>query len=288
MFNRHLISALLAGVAMIAANSAVQACGVPCEAAPVAVPCYRTITVTEWVPETYETTRTVYKTEWKEEAYTTYKTECTPEVRTRTYTVNHMVTECRDEVRTVTKYVPTVEDRIITKQCWTTQQVTEIVHKTVDQGHYECQIVERKPTCMEKCKDRNKCCKPCYTTEKKVWCPCLVCIDCPVTKCIKVCTPVTECIKVTVCKPVCVQETFKVTCTKCVPECKTETYTVCVQHKVPYQATRTVSVCVPVCETYTACRKVCHMVEKEVCCENTCCRQSLRDRLSQPLSRRGL
>jgi hypothetical protein len=260
--------ALLTLVALSGMSSFARAgdCCEPCCPPPV---CVKKVCVTEWVPQHYEACRTVYKTEWKEEAYTTYKTECTPEVRTRSFTVNHMVTECRDEVRTVTKMVPTVEDRTITKNVYTTHQVTEMQCKTVDKGHYECRIEERAPTFFEKCHDKNKCCKPCYTTEKKVWVPCCVTVECPVTKCVKVCTPVTECIKVTVCKPVCVQETFKVNYTKCVPEVKTETYTVLVPHQVAVPCTRKVAICVPVVEKYTACKMVPVTVEKEVC--EPCC-----------------
>src|SRR5580658_6472040 len=100
--------ALLTLVTLTGMSNFVRAddCCAPSCCAPIC--CTKKICVTEYVPEHYQATRTVYKTEWKEEAYTSYKTECVPEVRTRTFTVNHMVTECRDEVRTVTKYVPTV------------------------------------------------------------------------------------------------------------------------------------------------------------------------------------
>jgi len=253
--------ALLALVALAGMGGFAQA-GDCCE--PECCPIVKKICVTEYVPQHFEATRTVYKTEWKEEAYTTYKTECVPEVRTRTYTVNHMVNECRDEIRTVTKFVPVCEERTITKQVWTTQEVTEIHKKTVDQGHYECVTTDRCPNCFESFRDRNKCCKPCYTSTKKCWVPCLVCVECPVTKCIKVCTPCTEVVKVTVCKPVCEQITVKVNFCKLVPETKVETYTVLVPKCVPVQCVRRVAICVPVIEKYTACRMVARTVEKEV------------------------
>ena len=48
---------------------------------------FKTITVTEWVPTTYQATRTVYKTVYVNETYTAHKTICVPEVRTYTCTV---------------------------------------------------------------------------------------------------------------------------------------------------------------------------------------------------------
>ena len=72
-------------------------------------PATQTVCVTEWVKENYTTTRTVNRTECVQEAYTAYRTECVPETRTRVCTVNRMVPEYRDEVRTVCVSVPTVE-----------------------------------------------------------------------------------------------------------------------------------------------------------------------------------
>ena len=191
-----------------------------------------------------------------------------------------MVTECRDEIKTVTKFVPVCENRTVTKNVWSTQTVTEMCKKTEDKGHYECSTEERCPNCFEKLRDCKKCCKPCYTTDKKCWVRCLVCVDCPVTMCIKVCTPVCEVIQVTVCKPVCEQITVKVNFTKCVPEVKTENYTVMVSKCVAVPAVRKVSFCVPVEEKYTYCKMVPVTVEKEVketccttCCTPKCCKK---------------
>src|SRR4051812_24281165 len=72
--------------------------------APVAsscAPAMRTVCVTEWVPEQYETVRTSYRTECVQEAYTAHRTECVPQVSKRIVTVNRMVPEVRQEVRTV-------------------------------------------------------------------------------------------------------------------------------------------------------------------------------------------
>ncbi len=234
------------------------------------------ICVTEWVPEHYEATRTVNKIEYRDEVYTAQKTECVPEVRTRTCTVYRTVTECRDEVRTVTKFVPTVEERMVTKNVWTTQTVTTMCKKTVDQGHYECKEVCRGPNLCEMLRDRNACCKPVYTKTVKCWVPCPVCIEYPVTKCVKVCVPVCEKVCVTVCKPVCEQITVKVNYCKQIPETRTETYTVMVPRCVPVQCTRRVAVCVPVVEKYTACRMVPRTVEKEVVESVPCCVQKYK------------
>jgi len=67
----------------------------------------KTITVTEWVPEHYQTTRTVYKTEQVVEKYTAYKTECVPETYTKMVTVTKSIPECVQEPRTTWTCVPT-------------------------------------------------------------------------------------------------------------------------------------------------------------------------------------
>ena len=260
----------LAAVTVIAgAAQAGHKTACDCDCAPLA-PIVKKIFVTECVPETYTATRTVYKTEYKDEAYTCYKTECVSEVRTKTCTINKIVCETHEEPRTITKYVPTTEERMVTKNVWTKQQVTEMVKKTVDKGHYEYVEVCRKATLLESLHEKNECCKPVHTKCKKHWVPCLVCVECPVTKCVKVCTPVTEKVCVTVCKPVSHTEMVKVTVNKCVPEVKTETYTVLVPKTVAVQSVRKVAVCVPVTETYTATKLVPKTVEKEVV-ESPCC-----------------
>jgi len=269
----------LLSLVTVAAVENVALAGAPC--CPPPAPCCCTIVkkicVTEFVPEHYECTRTVNKIEWKDEAYTATKTECVPEVRTRTCTVYRTVTECHDEVRTITKFVPTVEERCVTKYITQTQTVTTVCKKTVDQGHYECREEPRCPTRREAKRDACLCCPPCYTKTVKCWVPCLVCIETPVTKCVKVCVPVQEKICVTVCKPVCEQITVKVNTCKLVPETKVETYTVLVPKCVQVQCVRRVAVCVPVIEKYTACRMVPRTVEKEVietvpCCPAPCCK----------------
>src|SRR5436190_23770514 len=81
----------------------------PPAAAPAGDPCgpqFRTVCVTEWVPETYQCTRTVYKTETRQETYTAFKCECVPETRTRTCTVNRMVPEVKQVTKNVCVTVP--------------------------------------------------------------------------------------------------------------------------------------------------------------------------------------
>ena len=247
--------------------------------APCCAPTYRTVCVQEWVPEKYQCTRTVYKTECKQETYTAYKCVCVPETRTRCYTVNKMVPEVKTVVRNYCVCVPVCTEKTVMQPCWTTQCVTKMVKKCVDQGHYECKCVCCKPGLCERIheackKHREGCCycpPPVKTKMVKCWVPCKVWIECPVTCQEKVCTykPVT--VKCVTYKQEMRQESCQVTCCKCVAEQKTETYTVLCQKTVPFQATRTVSVCVPCQETVTCCRMVCRTVEKQVACCDTCC-----------------
>ena len=279
MFNRHLISGLLAGVAMLAASGAAQACACPCAAAPVeAAPCYRTITVTEWVPQTYETTRTVYKTQYVNETYTAYRTVSVPETRVIPKTITKSIPVMVDQVRTTYKCVPSVETRTVTRHVVECIPVTTVTRKCVDKGHWECCEVERGPSLSDRL---HKCCDPCYEPcprykTKKHWVSCPVWIETPCTKIVRKVTCVPETIHVTVNKMVPVQETFKVCIHKCVSEVVNETITVHVSKCVPYQATRCVATCVPVVEKVTACRLVPHTVCKQVpvcepVCEPTCC-----------------
>lgn len=152
MFHRHLISSLLAGVALLAASSLAQAacCPPACAPAPcvVAQPITRTITVMEMVPETYETTRTVYKPVCVTENYTYFKKELVPEVRTCTKQITKLVPEIREEVCTTYKCVPTTETRTIIKKVVVCKPVTCIERKCIDQGHWECCLVPaRKSLC---------------------------------------------------------------------------------------------------------------------------------------------
>jgi hypothetical protein len=254
-------------------------------------PPMRTIQVTECVPEPYQVTRTAYRVECRQEAYTAYRTECVPEVRTRVCTVYKRVPEVRTEVRNVCVQVPVVEERTCIQRRWVTQQVTTMVCKTVDRGHYECREVPDnwKNFCnrvRHACR-RHDCCEPppCPATKTvKCWVPCLVTEQVPVTTCKRVCVEVPVKVNVTVCRTVVRQQQVQVCTYRCVPEQRTETYTVNVARCVPYQAVRTVRVCVPYQETVTCTRMVARTVTRQVpvecapavseCCapaSNDCC-----------------
>lgn len=246
-------------------------------------PQYRTVCVTEWVPEQYQCTRTVYKAECRQETYTAYRCECVPETRTRTCTVYKMVQETKMVARETCTCVPTYEERTVMQTFVTCKPVTKIVKKCEDHGHWECREVPCGPSLsdrIKKCFHRKKdCCEcePCCvkTKTEKVWVPCKVWVEVPVTCYERVCEQRPVTCKVCTYKLVKNVEQVPVTCCKCVPETKTETYTCMVTRKVPYQATRTVTVCVPVQETVTQTRMVCRVVQKQVpvetCCAPKCC-----------------
>jgi len=238
-------------------------------------PSFRTVYVTEYRRESYEATRTVYRTEQRQEAYTAYREECVPEVRTRTCTVYHRVPECRDVVVTKCVNVTSCEDRVVYEKVTRCVPCTTVHHKCVDKGHYECCEYDAGPSFLDRMRGKDCCCEYCPRMKtKKVWVPCMVVEECPVTTYKRVTECVPHTVKVTVCKNVPVQEVVKVTTWKCVPECKTENYTVMVKRCVPYTATRCVSHCVPVCEKYLATRCVPVCVAKQVpVCETSCCEE---------------
>jgi hypothetical protein len=259
-------------------------------AVPAADPCTQTIQVIECVPEHYTTTRTAYRYECKQEVYTAYRCETATEVRTRTCTYYERIPEVRNEVRTVCTMVPTVEVRTVCRPHWSYVTETKMVCRTVDRGHWECREVH---SCFDGLRHRlrghhhNDCCNPCCecpppVRTRKVWVPCRVTEQVPVTCCRKVCTYEQVKCNVTVCRPVTKQVTVQVCSYRCVPRQRVETYNVCVTRQVPCQATRTVRVCVPYQETVTCCRMVSRVVTRTVpapvaqaCCggcgESCCC-----------------
>jgi hypothetical protein len=275
--------ALLTGAVLAAASVSARAedPAPPTAAAPAADPCApatQKVTVREWVPETYQCKRTVYKTECKQEEYTAYRCEIVPETRTRTCTVYKTVQEVRTVTRDVCVTVPVVEERTIMQTHVTCRPVTKIVKKCEDHGHYECREVPVGPTLHERlkkhCRRKNCCeCEPeCVRTKTvKVWVPCKVWVDVPVTCYERVCEQRPVVCKVTTCKTEIRKQNVQVTACKLVPETRTETYTVCVERQIPYTATRTVSVCGPHEDVVTATRMVCKLVEKEVAAATTCC-----------------
>jgi len=282
MFNRHLISGLLVGVALLAATTSVQACAYPCAdscggQAFDCAPTFRTITVTEWVPETYESTRTVYKTQYVTETYTAFKSVCVPETRVVPRTIVRTVPVWTEQCRTVFKCVPSCETRTVVKKVVVCVPVTTVRRKCVERGHWECCTVERGPSL---CDRLHKCCDPCYEPcprckTKKVWVSCPVWVEIPCTKMVRHVECVPETIQVTVNRMVPVQETFKVCTHRCITECVNETVTVMVRKCVPVPATRCVATCVPVCEKVLCTRLVPHTVCKQVPCEpcEPCCKK---------------
>jgi hypothetical protein len=232
-------------------------------------PAYQTVSVTEWVPENYQTTRTAYRVQCVSETYTAYRTECVAEQRVRKVCVNRLVPVVREEVRTVYTCVPTVETRTVMKPVVTCKPVTTVVRKCVDMGHYECRLVPAREGCLARLRKRchrSDCCEPCPPPMKevKVWVPHKVWVETPVTRMVSTCSYVPTTVQVTVNRVVPQQQTYKVCSYNCVTETRDETYTVMVPRQVAFQATRTVAKCVPVVETVTLCRMVPRLVQKQV------------------------
>jgi hypothetical protein len=275
--------AALLGAVLAAVASPVRAqdgCCAPAPCAP-AAPQFRTVYVTECVPETYQAKRIVYTPQTQTQAYTAYRCESVPVVREQVCTVYRRVTEMQCQVRRVCCSVPTVEQRTVMKPCWTNQMVTTYVTKCVDRGHYECrEVYSRRAACrnrMHQHHHRHDCCPPpCPPPTKtvKVWVPCMVQIQCPVTKCQRVCTMVPTTVCVTVCRQVVREEKVNVCVTRCVPEQRVIKTTCMTTRMVPYQATRCVTVCVPTEQVVTCTRMVTRCVARQVPCApacDTCC-----------------
>jgi len=237
----------------------------------------RTVPVTEWVPENYETFRTVYRTQCVQETYTAFRTICVPEVRTQVITVNQTIPEVHHVTRTTYVSVPTVEHKTVMKRVAVCKPVTTVTRKTVDMGHYECREVPAREGCLTKlrkmCSRDDCCCEPCPPPMKtvKVWCPNKVCVETPHTRMVKTYECVPTVVPVTVCRMVPQQCTVPVTTYRCVPVQKTVSSTVMVAKQVPYQGVRTVARCVPVQERVSMCRLVPHTVLKQVpACDTGC------------------
>jgi len=273
-------------------KTAPPAAAAPAVAADCNTPCYRTVCVKEWVPETYQCTRTTCKTEQRVETYTAYRCEQVQEQRTCTVWKN--VNEVQTVMKTVCECVPTVEERTVMKSHTVCKEVTTMNRKCVDKGHYECKEVCAGPSlcdrlgghmhrhhgCGNDCGGcETECAAPRMKTVK-VWVPCPTWVETPCTKTVRTCEYRPETCRVTVNKMVSKQVPTQVTVCKKVAETKTST--VCVEKKVPYQATRTVCVKVPVTETVNATRMVCRTVQKQVpveTCASSCdtgCHRGLR------------
>jgi hypothetical protein len=255
----------------------------------------RTICCTECVPETYQCKRITYKIEQRVEKYTAYRCETVQECRERTVCCNKLVTEWQDQCRKVCVQVPCCEERTVMKPCYSYVTETKMVTKCADRGHWECReeyshckaICNRLrslcsghgcgSSCCNPCGDpcASQCCQPCPPSDcvtRKVWVPCMVQEQCPVTCCRKVCEMKCEVVKVQTCRTEWREEKCKVCVTRCVPETRVEKYTCCVNRLVPYEACRTVCCCVPCEEIVTCCRMVPRTVIREVpCCPTDCC-----------------
>ena len=302
MVSRTLRMALLVGAVTAAVVSPARAdhpsapcgsepCGAPAcapAACAPAAPTYKTITVTECVPETYTVTKTAYKTECRTELVDGFKCECVPEVRERVCTVTKRVPVMRTECRKVCKNVTAYEERTVMKTCTQTVQETCMKKHCVRLGHWECQEVPVHECSLFR-RHHNDCCDPCAssccepscpkTRTKRVWVHCPEYCETPVTVCKKVCVQVPQTCKVAVCHKVWEEVQVQVCSYQCVTEQRVEKYTVMVTHQVPTKISRTVRVCVPYEQTVTCTRMVRRERQVQVpvceapaasCCETSC------------------
>ncbi len=303
MVCRTLRMALLVGAVTAAVVSPARAshkapccndpCGAPaccapaCAPAAPAAPQYRTVTITECVPETYTVKRTAYKYECRQEVYDTYRCECVPEVRERVCTYVKRVPVVTTQTRKVCKNVTVYEERTVMKTCYQTVQETCYKKVCVSRGHWECtQECVPKHSCFRGHGHHGgDCCDPCAqpcqeyrVRTHKHWVHCPEYCEQPYTVCKKVCVQVPTVCKVAVCRQVWEDVTCQVCTYQCVTEQRTEKYTVNVVRQVPCKATRTVRVCVPYEETVTCCRMVqrCREIQVPVCNYSapTCCETS--------------
>jgi hypothetical protein len=246
--------------------------------------------VTQCVPETYQVKQVVMVPQTRTETYTAYRCECVPVVRQQVVTCYRTVPQVQTVTRRVCVTVPVCETRTVMRPCWTTQTVTTMVTKCVDRGHYECRQVYSHRAAMHnrmhQHRHRHDCCPPpcpppCKTV--KVWVPCMVQIQCPVTRCQRVCVMQPVQVQVRTCRQVWREVTCQVCTYQCVPYQVTRNYTCYTTRMVPYQATRCVTVCVPTEQMVTCTRLVARTVAVAApapcntgcndCCVTTCCAQ---------------
>src|SRR5262249_51743224 len=103
------------------------------------------------------------------------------------------VPETHVVTRKVCVQVPVCEERTVMQNCYSYRQETCMVSRCVDRGHWECR--EQYSCCKAFCNclkglcHRHDCCycPPSNCKTVKVWCPCMVTEQCPVTRCVKVC-----------------------------------------------------------------------------------------------------
>lgn len=255
-----------------------------------AAPAMRTIQVVECVEEKFQVKRTCYRLENRTETVDGFRCECVPEVQERVCTVVKKIPCVTTVVKKICVKVPCCEERIVMKPCYKTVTETCMVKKCVSKGHHECRsecvplnfldkLCGRKADC---CLDPCDCCPTGKCRTRKVWVDCPQYIDCPVTKCRKVCEMVpTKCV-VRTCRTEVREEPCQVCTYKCVEEKIVQKCTVYVSRKVACKITRCCQVCVPYEETVTCCRLVPRVVNKQVadccppCCCTPCCRTSCK------------
>src|SRR5262249_25011700 len=143
------------------------------------------------------------------EEYTAYKCVSVPKVETRTVTTYKRVAEEKIVNRTYCVCVPVVEERTVMQTFTTCRPVTKMVTKWEDHGHYECREVPDhwagfKHRLTRRRHHKGDCCElcppPCPTKVVKVWVPCKVCVQVPVTCMERVCETRPVVCKVTVMK----------------------------------------------------------------------------------------
>jgi hypothetical protein len=302
MVSRTLRIALLVGAVTAAVVSPAVAqhrapccnepCGAPAACAPAqcapapapAAPQYRTITVTECVPQTYTEKRTCYRYECRTEMVNSFKTVCVPECRERVCTVTERVPCVTTQMRKVCKTVTCYEQRTVMKNCYQTVQETVCRKHCVRLGHWEC-----RETCSHGLfgggHGGGNCCDPCAnqcctTRTRRVWVHCPEYEYRPHTVCKRVCTQVPTTCQVKVCKQVWSEVPVQVCTYQCVQKQVVQKYTCMVSKQVPCQVCRTVRVCVPYETTVTCCKMVpvqkqiqvavCQPACQPTCCETTC------------------
>jgi hypothetical protein len=270
--------ALLIGAIVAAATTPAQAnhkadCSGPVSGTG---PAFRTIQVTECVPETYKVKRIVNRIECKTEEYDAFKCISVPEERTRECIVVKCVPVQTVETRKVCKNITVFEERTVVKKEWRTVTETCMEKKLVRLGHWECYEAPAHFSNLF-ARHHSDPCDPCAaaacpkTRTKKRWVHCPEYVCCPKTVCKKVCVEVPTVCKVPVCKQVWEEVNVNVCRYNRIEEKQLVKYTVCVQKQVAYKATRTVRVCVPTEEEVTCTRMVARCVERQVpVCTTTC------------------
>lgn len=259
-----LLMGALTAVAVSPARA--QQCGPNC--APACAPCTRTITCTKCVPECYTVKRCGYKVVCEKVPCTTYRCEYVCEPRERCVTVCKRIPCEKTIMKKVCRTINVCEERTTMQTCYQYQQVTKMVKKCTQCGHWECRQECCQPGCLAKL------CNPCAcptTVTRKCWVCCPQYTECPVTCCQRVCVQKPVTCKVNVCKTVWDEVPCKVCTYTCVQEQVKQCYTVRTCRKVPCESFTIVRKCVPYEYDVTCTRYVRQCYQVEVPCCNNCC-----------------